>query len=315
MASEALKKFADELRFSRESKSITLQQIASKTKIDLKFLQEIEEANFDVLPDIYIRAFIKEYAQIIDLNSKEILQKYEEAKSGKLEVKLSNEERQIESTTEKEFQEKINLPTEPEPKQKLKREFSTVETQTAPADLTEVKTVNGTKINYIVGAVILVIALFIIYFAFLSGSSPEIIQEKLEQDAVSTNGERFAIEKQTPKQDLSEIQDSIIAPPLPIDSLHLTVLTTEQVWVKVSADGKILHQKIVPADTRMNYTAKKNFSVSVGNAGRVKVYLNNKPVENVGKPGEIRNLFITADGIKYYTILPKKNEDKSPAKN
>ena len=46
--------------------------------------------------------------------------------------------------------------------------------------------------------------------------------------------------------------------------------------------------------------------------GRVKVYFNNKPVENVGKPGEIRNLFITSDGIKYYTIPPKKNEEKSP---
>jgi hypothetical protein len=87
------------------------------------------------------------------------------------------------------------------------------------------------------------------------------------------------------------------------------------VWVKVSTDGKIVHQQIVLADSRMNFAAIKSFSLSVGNAGYVKVFFNNKPVENVGKPGEMRNLFITTDGIKYYTIPPQKNEKKSPTKN
>ena len=48
MATEALKKFADELKTAREVKEISLLQVSAKTKIDLKFLQAMEDANFDI---------------------------------------------------------------------------------------------------------------------------------------------------------------------------------------------------------------------------------------------------------------------------
>ena len=61
MSLEELKKFSNELKEHREKTGITLQQISQKTKIDIKFLKSIEESNFDILPEIYIKAFIKEY--------------------------------------------------------------------------------------------------------------------------------------------------------------------------------------------------------------------------------------------------------------
>jgi uncharacterized membrane protein len=54
----------------------------------------------------------------------------------------------------------------------------------------------------------------------------------------------------------------------------------------------------------------------VGNAGLVKLYFNDKLVDKLGKPGEIRNVFLSADTIKYLTITPQpKNEDKSKTTN
>lgn len=309
MASEALKKFANELKIIRESKTITLQQIAGKTKIDLKFLQAIEDANFDVLPEIYIRAFIKEYSQTLDLDPKETIRKYDVAILGKPEEKQPKEHHQIEET------EKIIPKTEPIQSKQLSKEFISDEAIPIPAGLPEVKVMKSIKINYIIGGIISVVALLLIYLAFFDSSSSKIIQVSSNQNMVNANNERFELEKKDSvvSQEENQTQNSLM--PLSADSLRLSVITTDRVWLKLSTDGKILQQGIVEANEQVNCTAQKNFSLSVGNAGRVKVYFNNKPVENVGKPGEIRNLFITSDGIKYYTILPKKNEEKSPTSN
>ena len=53
-------KFAEELKEARTKSQLTLQHIASKTRIDLKFLEYMEKGNFNFLPDLYIKAFIKE---------------------------------------------------------------------------------------------------------------------------------------------------------------------------------------------------------------------------------------------------------------
>ncbi|KAF0139643.1 MAG: transcriptional regulator XRE family [Stygiobacter sp.] len=98
MASETLQKFAEELRVTREAKEISILQISNRTKIDPKFLNAIENADFDILPELYVRAFIKEFAQTIDLNPKETIQKYELAKTGKTENALNATAEQISPT-------------------------------------------------------------------------------------------------------------------------------------------------------------------------------------------------------------------------
>lgn len=310
MASEALKKIANELKFTRESNSITLQQIAAKTKIDLKFLQAIEDANFDILPEIYIRAFIKEYSQTIDLNPKEILIKFDKARSGQQDERppgdVSSEathltEQKEETDTEiKSFETAHSTET-----------ISNEATANVISPAKEPTSLVTLKANYVIGSIILVVAISLIYFSFFNGSSSDIIQVQSNQDNISSNNGRFEFENQTSTSDKLESQIPNNTLPRSPDSLRLSVLTTDRVWLKISSDGKILEQGIYEANSKMNYTATKNFSISIGNAGRVKVYFNNNPVENVGKPGDIRNLFITSDGIKYYTIPPKKNEEKS----
>ena len=107
MATEALKKFAEELKIARESKEISLQQIANKTRIDIKFLNAIESANFDILPEIYIKAFIKEYANLVELDPKEVINKYEFARTGRLDH--SEQIKPITTNTEPEKSETLQL--------------------------------------------------------------------------------------------------------------------------------------------------------------------------------------------------------------
>ena len=68
-----LDKFADELRQQRENSGLTLQQMATKTRIDLKFLEAIDQGNFSFLPDLYVKAFVKQYSQTIGLDENLII--------------------------------------------------------------------------------------------------------------------------------------------------------------------------------------------------------------------------------------------------
>ena len=71
------KKFFEELRLSRENNNIDLHEIAEKTKINIKYLKLIENGDFDSLPDIYVRLFIRSYASFLGADPKLTLIEYD----------------------------------------------------------------------------------------------------------------------------------------------------------------------------------------------------------------------------------------------
>lgn len=67
------------LRKAREDKGYTLDDLQQVTKIQKRYLIAIEDENFDELPgDFYVRAFIKQYANMVGLDGNELLQKYDD---------------------------------------------------------------------------------------------------------------------------------------------------------------------------------------------------------------------------------------------
>ncbi|MCZ7614845.1 MAG: helix-turn-helix domain-containing protein [Ignavibacteriaceae bacterium] len=79
-----LDRFAEQLKKARLKKGLSLQQIAAKTRIDIKFLEAIDNGNFGFLPDLYVKAFIKQFAKSVDLDENETIKKYEDALAGKI---------------------------------------------------------------------------------------------------------------------------------------------------------------------------------------------------------------------------------------
>tara|TARA_B100000287_G_scaffold380049_1_gene383527 strand:- start:679 stop:1500 length:822 start_codon:yes stop_codon:yes gene_type:complete len=54
--------FYKELKELRLSKEISLEELETRTKINIKYLEAIEEGNFDILPIPYLRLFMRAYA-------------------------------------------------------------------------------------------------------------------------------------------------------------------------------------------------------------------------------------------------------------
>jgi len=71
--------FGDYLRQQRESREISLEQLSAKTKIKKNLLSALENDQYEQLPGlVFIRGFIRAYAQEVGLNPEEALQRFEE---------------------------------------------------------------------------------------------------------------------------------------------------------------------------------------------------------------------------------------------
>jgi cytoskeletal protein RodZ len=79
----------DELRRARERKKASLADVAKKTKINPKYLQSIEEGEFDFLPEPYVRAFIRAYAQEVGLEPLTMLKPLDRVRERLRESKLA----------------------------------------------------------------------------------------------------------------------------------------------------------------------------------------------------------------------------------
>lgn len=69
---------AEKLKKVREECGISLSEISKSTKIRKSYLENIENGNFDALPaDVYVKGFLKNYADYINLDANEVLRQYE----------------------------------------------------------------------------------------------------------------------------------------------------------------------------------------------------------------------------------------------
>lgn len=113
-----LKEFANDLKLQREKQKFSLPEISAQTRISEAYLRNLENGDFSFQQEIYIKAFIKEYANAIGLDSKEILKDYELAKKGDYTPKFQAEEKheKVEPVLEETDKEKSKEePVEEEP--------------------------------------------------------------------------------------------------------------------------------------------------------------------------------------------------------
>src|SRR5690625_772425 len=69
------------LKEAREEKGYTLDNIQEKTKIQKRYLVAIEQGDFNALPGkFYARAFIREYAEAVELDPEVVLADFKEEK-------------------------------------------------------------------------------------------------------------------------------------------------------------------------------------------------------------------------------------------
>ena len=96
--------FFDELKTQRESQNIEISEICEFTKIQKKYIIAIESGDFNMLPNVYTRLFLKAYTNFIGADSKKALNDYELYTTGKITKKdFSNENKDTSSSEQKNY--------------------------------------------------------------------------------------------------------------------------------------------------------------------------------------------------------------------
>jgi len=293
-----LKKFTEELKEQREKAGITLQNVAAKTRIDIKFLEALEDGNFNFLPDIYVKAFIKQYAKIVGLDEEETLQKYILAKEGKEEavkkVKQENAGGQIEDTGE----------------HKPKFDLKSGKTAKTFADANASKKSNEDdkkkQQQLIIGGTVVGVILFVllVFFLFINGGDDIIVEEKPYEEVLQETPNRYIEEENT-----QTTEETIAAN---IEELTLTITnvdSTDSSWVLVVVDDKSAEDFLLPPKISKTIKANNNFKFTLGNSGVVKLIFNNNTLEFDGSRGAVRYFKVDVNGLeRIYTPPQLSNE-------
>jgi cytoskeleton protein RodZ len=285
--------FGASFKQARESKGISLAQIAAETRISTRFLRAIENEEFQLLPGgIFNRGFVRAFAEKVGLDPDQAVADYERmAEVRQPEVPVATQ----------------SAPPVPGKKQRrlypiavgvlalvivifyvVTRESGHIaQTASAPATPPVIATQPAAPPT---AAPVPSVA--------PPDNVPETTAAVPESQSKQTPNPAPA---PTPPAPTPAPQASAPAPSAPSaqNALSLEIDAQDPSWIKVVADGKSANpgEVLKPGMTR-KYTAHNKFKVSVGNAGGLSLKLNDKPMKPMGKIGQVREITITPDTAK-----------------
>jgi transcriptional regulator with XRE-family HTH domain len=285
-------KFADELKSARLKKGISLEQMAAKTRIDIKFLEAIDNGNFGFLPELYVKAFIKQYAKVVELDEDEVVKRYDDAKASKLVEDDT-------PTSKPDEEPKVEEPKTEEKSPEVKKEISVPQVESKEDHTKTTQTPNPKKnfrpLVYTSG-IIIVIA--IVLFSFLNKSSKIVVEEKPYDKVLEETKDRYAIQEDKKE---SENQTSNL------DSLVLQIANVDSVdsaWVMIIYDDKTKEDFLLYPKRSKTVEALDNFKFTLGNSGVISLILDNHKLNFDGRRGAVRHYMVSKDTIERLTSPP-----------
>jgi cytoskeleton protein RodZ len=263
-----LEQFGEELAQARSAKGISLVDISAETRINMKFLEAIEHGQFQLLPQTYVRAILREYALIVGIDPNEVMQKYnsiqQEGRSKKSdEVITQNAAPQTGISAGK-----------------IKNKISKL---------------SPLQRNLAFGIFLIVIVVLIVIMANMKKESDSIKPvTEIPFDRVIRESEAASIPP------ASAVIDSVpVFKAQKKDSLRLEITTLDSVWVSLLIDDTRGAEYLFGPNKKRTWAAKERFVVTMGNAGGATFRLNGKNIGSLGKTGAIvRHAVLTEANLK-----------------
>ena len=267
------------LKEARTKKSISLEDVQSKTKIHPRVLQLLEEDKFEKLPSpLFVKSFLKSYAEFLEIQPDELLTTYEKEKQKDPEQILFIKSADpgagqgfhpfyavagvclvlllLSALTGHPSRWKAAWPMKPKPPKTVvskSKKFAPIKVRRE--DIQEVSAVAKEGPSQLPG------------IDWLNSVS---------------QGNFPKIKDQTP--------------------LTLEIKALEGVWVRVTADGSVVYQGVLKKGTAQQWTAKNTLDLWTGNASSMLMTLNKTPLGSPGK-GIAKKMAVSREGIRLIAPL------------
>ncbi|MGB9664538.1 MAG: helix-turn-helix domain-containing protein [Ignavibacteria bacterium] len=252
-----------ELKELRLLKGLTLKELSDLTRINIKYLEYLEQNNFTFMPEVYVRSFLKTYVKYLGGDEKKFLEIFEEILHPKIKEKSELEK-------EVEIQEIEN-----ENKIKSLNFF-----------LGKTNILTFKNVLFFGSALIFLFVILILIFS-KGSDNKTLVTTKTEE-------KMFEESYEDKTQNFTNFVSS--------DSLILGINAMDSVWIQVKMDDSKIEEVYMRSGEAKKFKAKNDFQLLVGNAGGIVLYLNETELPFSGVKGSVKRLKIDKEGLKLIQV-------------
>ncbi len=249
------------LKEARTKKAVSLEEVYSRTKIHPTVLKSLEEDKFDKLPNpLFVKNFIRSYAQFLEVSADDLVKRFDE--QGRKDPK------QVIFLKPAEYQ---------------------APTVFAPE-----------AFRFIFIAAALILGLWFLGHVFKAAGAGVSHWRDSMKTMASQKSPKSKAESPTTSKSGSWLYSSgqgnfpKIAANAPID---LEIRALNDVWLRVTCDGKVLFESILKKGVSNSWSAKESVEIWTGNPSSMQVTVNRASLDNLGKL-TVRKFLITQDGVR-----------------
>jgi cytoskeletal protein RodZ len=281
-------------RLVRETKRLSMDEVAMKTRIHSEFLKALEEENFAKLPDqVFVKGFVRSYARSLGLEEEEAIRRFDES-AGAFYSKQDEREklrvRQAEDERRRKANKKAVAAAAGVALLVLALLFTREQSAVSPdrSGGSEV----GRRTAVLPPPIKPVDA--VVKERPREGSSearpaPDLLRKPTDP---STGAVASAVPEKLPPQPAvpslpppPEIP-SVVEPAVS-ERLQLELQALELTWVLVQVDEGQPQEVLLKRGDRVRWSASDKFVLTLGNAGGVQVEMNGKPQGPFGPTGKV----------------------------
>jgi hypothetical protein len=305
-----------QLRQVRLERDYTLQQVESATRIRARFLEAIEEGEYDSsVTEVQIRGFVRNYAVFLQLDLEAMLWSY----------------RQGQQTKRKSlFGLRIVRDSDPDPIPAIPiRKTSTGSMPTPPQAVARVNTRSTQEMAPVETSSslgrLLRIALWLVLFLGLLGAGAggayfmgeqmdssrndsnqdvETVPLNIATDAPLVTDGSPGLETANTSTPVGSTTPGgiVVRPPEQVnmtgaDSIAVTVSANQRSWVRLTVDGTIEYEGLLRPGTALNYQGEQSITLRTSNAGGLAVVVNNQDLGILGERGTLYEQTFSLDGF------------------
>jgi cytoskeletal protein RodZ len=275
-SSDSIQAFGRELVDARNYKGMSLEQIADITKIDVRYLKAMETGDWDMLPQPYMEAFLKAYAEAVGMNIPKVMKKYREMVQRKLAA---------------EPPEQAAEPPEAPPQEAADSRLS--------RDLFKF---------VLLGLVVFSVAALLLIFLFnpfKESTQIEPVPVVRESETVPTEGSSHDFPADTAQTLPAAPADSAVADTqkafspdqIPV-GIHLRARATQPCWLRAALDEKTVQDVILQPGDTLIWNAAERVELFIGNAGGLDLSMDGQALGVLGPAGRPVTIVITPEGIQ-----------------
>jgi cytoskeleton protein RodZ len=300
------------LRRERQRRNIPLDQVSQELKISSRFLQAIEEENFDRLPaGVFAKSFVRQYARMLGLDEDEAAREVQRA---------------LTPSAVPQFATGANLSTPAAERKTAPLPEFYVPKVEAWQHVRDGRSSWSSPWAALGLVVVAMLGCSLIYGwwqrqrhpAPLAAAPPVQRQQPAPPPKNAEPDPQPAApaprEASTPAEPpaagstTAAATSAAAAPETPAASVgpvavKVEVTAAEDVWVMARSDGKVLFSGTLHANEARTVEAANMVLLRLGNAGGVTITLNGKPIGEVGPKGQVRTVQLTSGGFQI--VVPK----------